>query len=286
MLQKIFTRIFILLLTCISYLPFRMLYILSDFLFLILYYVLKYRKKVVDDNLAACFPNKTVDERHLIAKQFFAFLADLIIESIKMISISAEEAKKRFAIVNPQLLENYVNQGRNVIVVAGHYGNWEMANVVGFVSDKKKLVIYKPLSNKLFEDFLNRVRSKFSAIMVPMKMVMRTLVKLKNEPTISFFLSDQTPVSHEANYFTKFLNQHTAVFLGVEKIAKTTNGVVVFCDVKPIKRGYYQCNFVTLIDEPRLTSEFEITQIHTSYLEKIIKDKPQYWLWSHKRWKF
>ncbi len=286
MLHKLFTRIFILLLTFVSYLPFWVLYILSDFLFFILYYVLKYRKKVVDDNLAACFPHKSLAERNLIAKHFFAYLSDLIIESIKMISISADEAKKRFDIINPQLLQNYVNKGRNVIVVAGHYGNWEMANVVGFVTDKKKLVIYKPLTNKIFEDFLNGVRSKFSAIMVPMKMVMRTLVKLRDEPTISFFLSDQTPVWHEANYFTKFLNQNTAVFLGVEKIAKTTNGVVVFCKVTPIKRGFYQCEFVTLVEEPKQTVDYEITQKHIAFLENIIEQKPQYWLWSHKRWKF
>jgi len=286
MLQKIFTHIFILLLTILSYLPFWVLYLLSDFLFVILYYLFKYRRKVVNDNLAASFPLKTLHERNLIAKLFFAYLSDLIVETIKMISISAEEAQKRFNIINPELIDNYVKKDRNVIMVAGHYGNWEMANVMGFVTDKKKLVIYKPLTNKIFNDFLNHVRSKFSAIMVPMKMVMRTLVQLRNEPTISFFLSDQTPVAHEANYFTQFLNQHTAVFLGVEKIAKTTNGVVVFCNVSILKRGYYSCEFVPLVEEPKLTAEYEITQSHTRYLEKIINENPAYWLWSHKRWKF
>lgn len=286
MLQKIFTHIFILILTILSYLPFWVLYLLSDFLFVILYYLFKYRRKVVNDNLAVSFPFKTLHERNLIAKLFFAYLSDLIVETIKMISISAEEAQKRFNIINPELIDNYVKKDRNVIMVAGHYGNWEMANVMGFVTDKKKLVIYKPLTNKIFNDFLNHVRSKFSAIMVPMKMVMRTLVQLRNEPTISFFLSDQTPVAHEANYFTKFLNQHTAVFLGVEKIAKTTNGVVVFCNVSVLKRGYYSCEFVPLVEEPKLTAEYEITQSHTRYLEKIINENPAYWLWSHKRWKF
>lgn len=286
MFENLFTRLYILLLKLISRLPFWILYIASDFLFFVLFYILKYRKKVVDDNLLNSFPLKSSKERTEISKQYFKYLSDLIVETVKMISISESEAKNRFNIVNPQLLDFYVNQGRNITVVAGHYGNWEMANVVGFCTNKKKLVIYKPLTNRKFDHFLNTIRSKFSVLMVPMKMVMRKMVELRNEPTISFFLCDQTPVIHEANYFTEFLNQKTAVFLGVEKIAKTTNSVVVFCKVKCVKRGYYTCEFITLVEEPLKTKEFEITQLHVKFLENIIKEEPKYWLWSHKRWKF
>ncbi|TAH03435.1 MAG: lauroyl acyltransferase [Sphingobacteriales bacterium] len=286
MFENLLTRFYIFFLKIISLLPFWVLYIISDFMFFVLFYVFKYRKKVVDDNLLNSFPQKSNEERNGIAKQYFAYLADLIVETIKMISITDVEAKNRFRILNPELLDFYVNQGRNIAVVAGHYGNWEMANVVGFCTNKKKLVIYKPLTNKIFDQFLNSVRSKFSVLMVPMKMVMRKMVELRNEPTISFFLCDQTPVSHEANYFTTFLNQKTAVFLGVEKIAKTTNSVVVFCKVNCIKRGYYTCEFIPLIDEPSKTKEFEITEIHVKFLENIINQEPKYWLWSHKRWKF
>lgn len=286
MVVNFLTRFFIFCLKIISMLPFWVLYLISDFLFFILFYVFKYRKKVVDDNLLHSFPHKSGQEREFIAKQFFKYLADLIVETIKMISISVLDAKKHFHILNPQLLENYVNVGRNITVVAGHYGNWEMANVVGLCTNKKKLVIYKPLTNKIFNDFLNSVRSKFSVLMIPMKMVMRKMVELRNEPTISFYLSDQTPVFHEANYFTTFLNQKTAVFLGVEKIAKTTNSVVVFCKVNLVKRGYYTCEFIPLVEEPQNTKEFEITQLHVRFLENIINQEPKYWLWSHNRWKF
>jgi KDO2-lipid IV(A) lauroyltransferase len=286
MLKEILTRFSIFCLTVISMLPFWVLYVFSDILFFILFYVLKYRKAVVDENLRNSFPDKSLEERNIIAKKYFMYLADLIVETIKMISISAEEGQKRFHILNPELLEYYVGKGRNVCVVAGHYGNWEMANVVGFCTDKKKLVIYKPLTNRIFDEFLNNVRSKFSVLMIPMKGIMRKMVELRNEASISFYLSDQTPVRHEANYFTNFLNQNTAVFLGVEKIAKTTNSVVVFCKVKPIRRGYYTCEFIPLIEEPLLAKEFEITQKHVRYLENIINEVPQYWIWSHKRWKF
>lgn len=286
MFNKLLTKFSIFCLTLISLLPFWVLFLLSDFLFFIFYHVFSYRKNVVDDNLRRSFPDKTIYERNLIAKQFFMYLADLIVETIKMISINADEAKKRFEILNPELLDFYVNQGRNIMVVAGHYGNWEMANVVGFCTDKKKLVIYKPLTNKIFDQFLNHVRSKFSVLMVPMKLVMRKMVELRSEATISFFLSDQTPVVHEVKYFTDFLNQRTGMFLGVEKIAKTTNSVVVFCKVNVVKRGYYTCEFVTLVEEPKLTADYEITHLHVKFLENIINHKPQYWLWSHKRWKF
>lgn len=286
MFENLLTRFYIFFLKIISLLPFWVLYLISDFMFFVLFYVFKYRKKVVDDNLLNSFPQKSNKERNEIAKQYFAYLADLIVETIKMISITEREAKKRFEILNPQLLDFYVNQGRNITVVAGHYGNWEMANVVGFCTNKKKLVIYKPLTNRVFDSFLNSVRSKFSVLMIPMKMVMRKMVELRNEPTISFFLCDQTPVLHEANYFTTFLNQKTAVFLGVEKIAKTTNSVVVFCKVNCTKRGYYTCEFIPLVEEPLKTKEFEITQLHVKFLENIINQEPKYWLWSHKRWKF
>ena len=286
MLRDLPARFLVFCLTLISMMPFWALFVLSDILFFILFYILKYRKAVVDDNLRNSFPNKTVAERDFIAKQYFMYLADLIVETIKMISISAKEAQKRFNILNPDLLQHYVGQNRNVCVVAGHYCNWEMANVVGFCTDKKKLVIYKPLTNKILDEFLNGVRSKFSVLMIPMKGILRKMVELRNESSISFYLSDQTPVRHETKYYTNFLNQNTAVFLGVEKIAKTTNSVVVFCKVKLVKRGYYTCEFVPLVEEPQLTKEFEITQLHVRYLENIINNTPQYWLWSHKRWKF
>ena len=286
MFKNLPTRLSIFCLSVLSVFPFWVLFVLSDLLFFILFYVLKYRKAVVEENLSKSFPNKTSEERNIIAKQYFMYLADLIMETIKMISISAEEARKRFHIINPELLEKYVGQNRNVCVVAGHYGNWEMANVVGFCTNRKKLVIYKPLTNKIFDEFLNSVRSKFSVIMVPMKGIMRKMVELRNEPSISFYLSDQTPVYHEAKYFTNFLNQKTAVFLGVEKIAKSTNSVIVFSKVTIVKRGYYTCEFIPLIEEPMKTDEFEITQKHVKFLENIINQTPQYWIWSHKRWKF
>ena len=280
------TRLAILGLKLLSYLPLNGLYILSDGLFLILFHVTKYRRNVVAENLKNAFPEKDITERNQITIQYYRYLCDLIIESVKMISISKAEAMERFKFVNPELLEEYFAQNKSIIAAAGHYGNWEMASNIGLTTDKNTLVIYKPLTNQIFERFLKKVRSRFNAKMVPMKTSFREILSYRKEPTISILISDQTPVQSDAHCFTTFLNQPTAVFLGIEKLAKSYNYPIVFCDVKVIKRGHYTCEFVPLVNEPKSTAEYEITQAHVKYLEKMIQKEPQYWIWSHKRWKF
>lgn len=280
------TRLAILGLKLLSYLPLNVLYILSDGLFIVLFHITKYRRAVVAENLKNAFPEKDIRERNQITIQYYRYLCDLIIESVKMISISKAEAMERFKFVNPELLQEYFDQNKSILAAAGHYGNWEMASNVGLTTDKQTLVVYKPLTNKIFERFLKKVRSRFNAKMIPMKTSFREILSYRKEPTISILISDQTPVRSDAHCFTTFLNQPTAVFLGIEKLAKSYNYPVVFCDVKVVKRGHYTCEFVPLIEEPKLTAEHEITQAHVKYLEKMIQKEPQYWIWSHKRWKF
>lgn len=280
------TRLAILGLKLLSYLPLNVLYILSDGLFIVLFHITKYRRAVVAENLKNAFPEKDITERNQITIQYYRYLCDLIIESVKMISISKAEAMERFKFVNPELLQEYFDQNKSILAAAGHYGNWEMASNVGLTTDKKTLVVYKPLTNQIFERFLKKVRSRFNAKMIPMKTSFREILSYRKEPTISILISDQTPVRSDAHCFTTFLNQPTAVFLGIEKLAKSYNYPVVFCDVKVVKRGHYTCEFVPLIEEPKLTAEHEITQAHVKYLEKMIQKEPQYWIWSHKRWKF
>ncbi|RYE35892.1 MAG: lauroyl acyltransferase [Sphingobacteriaceae bacterium] len=284
---KALTKVAIFFLYLLSLLPFRALYLLSDAVFIILFYVTKYRRKVVQENLRNAFPEKTEPERADIERKFFSYLADLMVEAIKLISISEHQLKKHFTLNNPELLDTYFNQQKSVLGALGHYGNWEMsAQILGFSTQQKKLFIYKPLKNEVLDQFIRKTRSRFGAMPVAMKSTLRTLVSLKNEPKLTVFVSDQTPVREETQYFTTFLNQPTAVFLGIEKMALMTGDPVIFCDIRVVKRGYYSCTFVPLINEPKLTAEHEITDLHVQYLEKVIKAAPQYWLWSHKRWKF
>jgi KDO2-lipid IV(A) lauroyltransferase len=288
MITKGLSRLGTFFLYLLSLLPFWALYLISDFIFFLLYYVTGYRRKVVQENLLNSFPEKTEHERAAIERKYYQYLADLMVETIKMITVSKKELIKRVTSPNPEVLDKYFSQGRSIMAAVGHYGNWEMADLrTGIhITDKPVLVVYKPLTNQVFDEFFIKMRSRYGATLVAMKNVLRTMVRHKDDVVVSAFVADQTPVQHEANYFTNFLNQPTAFFLGIEKIAKLTNPVVVFCDVQRVKRGYYSFKLIPLIENPKDTAPYEITEAYVKYLEDMIKREPQYWLWSHRRWKF
>jgi KDO2-lipid IV(A) lauroyltransferase len=242
---------------------------------------------VVQLNLLKSFPEKTNDERYEIEKRFYKHLLDLIFESIKTMTISRGQIQKRFVIKNLEQITKYTDSGQSVIAVSGHYGNWEWGPLASANALKSKvLVVYKPLTNKRFGDLLNNMRARFGAIMIPMKQTLRKIIDYKSVPSLIVLVGDQTPPREESQYFTSFLNQQTAIFLGVEKIAIKTNYPVIYFNINKIKRGYYECLIKPLVDIPESTIEHEITNIHTQELENIIRNKPEYWLWSHKRWKF
>lgn len=270
----------------ISLLPFWLLYAISDILFIFIYYIFRYRKKVVNENLRHAFPEKTTAERKQIAYRFYRFLPDLIVEVIKMRSIPPSEVVRRIELVNPQEVQRHFDQGKAVIGVTAHYGNWELGiHRLSLMTKNPALIIYKPLSDKTFEQAFNRIRSRFGAIMVPMKLTLRKIIEHRNQPHMSIFVADQSPTYEESDYFTEFLNQETFVYTGVERIARKTNFPVVFCHIDRIRRGYYQCIFTTLAENPSSTVTHEITDIHTAFTEQIICRKPEIWLWSHRRWK-
>jgi KDO2-lipid IV(A) lauroyltransferase len=287
MINKWLSRLGFLFLYLVSLLPFWLLYRFSDFLFFILYYIIGYRRKVVQENLRNAFPDKTEAERKFIEKKYFSYLADLIVEVIKLFTISEKELKKRMLAPNGEMLEEYFKQGKSIIGAVGHYGNWEMAGLrLGMYTEKRRMVVYKPLTNAYFDNAFKNMRSRTGATLVDMKHTVRKMVEYRNELMISVLVSDQTPVRSDISYFTEFLSQPTPVFVGIEKLAKMIDCVVVFCDIRRIKRGYYQCTLVPLFEHPKDTAEHEITNTHVHYLEQVIKEEPQYWLWSHRRWKF
>jgi len=286
MIKKGLSRLGTYFLYLISLLPFWFLYGVADILFVILYYIVHYRRGVVQENLRNSFPEKTEAERKAIEKKYFRYMADLMMETIKSVSMPAKEVKRRMVCTNPELMEHYFSQGKSILAAAGHYCNWEMACLdFGFLTNKRRMVIYKPQSNEVFTEFFNRTRSRFGATLVPMRQTLRKLIEYKNELTFTVLASDQTPTREDAKYFTTFLNQPTAVFLGVEKLTKVMNCVVIFYKIELVKRGYYTYTFVPLVEEPKNTKPYEITEIHVKYLESLIREKPEYWLWSHRRWK-
>ena len=286
MIKRGLSRLGTFFLYLLSLLPFRCLYLLADFLFLVLYHITKYRRKVVQDNLLSSFPEKLQMEREAIEKKYYKFLADLIVETVKAISISQKEVIKRMASPNPEIIDEYLSKGRNVVIVTGHYCNWELAALrVSMETVNKRFIVYKPQSNLVFNNFFNNTRGRFGATLIAMKETFRKLIQHRNEPTVSILLSDQTPAKSEAVYFTPFLNRPAAVFLGIEKLSKAMDAVVVFCKIEPLKRGYYKGTLIPLVEEPKATEPYEITTLHVNYLEKMIRERPEYWLWSHRRWK-
>lgn len=271
----------------VSLLPLRVLYLLSDFAFIIIFYVIKYRRKVVRENLLNSFPEKSEEEINGIEKRFFRYLADLIFETVKMLSISEKEVFRRFTFTNTELLRKFESQNKSCLLAVGHYGNWEWCTIVTpLIVKSKPLIIYKPLNNNIFNEVFKRAREKSGTLMVRMKMTLREMARFKNQLTVTVFATDQTPALADPHEWIKFLNQPTAIFMGIEKIARSTNYPVIFCDLNRVKRGYYSCDFKLVHDNPATTTDKEITLKHAKILENRIKQKPEFWLWSHKRWKF
>jgi len=271
----------------ISLLPLPLLFFFARLLYYLLYYVIGYRKKVVRENLVRSFPEKTTTEIAAIEKKFFKFLADLIFEIVKLTSISEKQLLKRVKFSGLDKLERHFKAGESVLACTGHYGNWEMGMLaLGASISAKALVIYKPINNKIFENWFDRLRTRYGNIFIAMKQTLRAVATYKNEPTLLCFASDQTPKREKSNCYVNFLNQPTAAFLGIEKIAKSTNRPIYYFKVNVIKRGYYHVDILPMCMEPSLTEDYEITNLQFKFLEDIINEHPEYWLWSHKRWKF
>ncbi|WP_121202053.1 lysophospholipid acyltransferase family protein [Mucilaginibacter gracilis] len=287
MIKAVLSRIVFFFLFLISLLPFWFLYLASDVSYIVLFYIVGYRREVVQQNLRNSFPNKSPQDLKVIEKQFFRYLCDLIFETIKMITISKKQVLRRIRLTNPELIEDYYQQGRSLIAAVGHYCNWELCILrFSLLPQYQKVMVYKPLQDAASDKYYLKVRGRFGVTLVQMKATLRKLTELRKSLTFTVLAADQTPVQHETQYFTLFLNQQTAVFQGIEKIAIMFNSAIVFGEIKRIKRGFYQYKFVPLVNEPKQTQPFEITNLYLRHLEQMINNEPQYWLWSHRRWKF
>lgn len=271
----------------LSLLPLPLLFFFARLLYYLLYYVIGYRKKVVRQNLTNSFPEKSAADIISIEKKFFLYLAELIFEIIKMTSISKAETLKRVKFTGLEQLEVHFKAGESVLACTGHYGNWELGTLaLGLNISAKTMVIFKPISNKVFGKWFDYARTKYGNVFIAMRQTLRGMAAYKNEPTLLCFASDQSPTREETKYFVDFLHQPTAALLGVEKIAKSTKRPIYYFKVSVVKKGYYHVEALPMCLDPAKMDEFEITDLHFKFLEDIIKEQPQYWLWSHKRWKF
>lgn len=270
----------------LSILPFSILYLISDFLYFILYRVLGYRKAVVLDNLQNSFPDKSEEEIQSIMQKFYRHLCDLLIESCKILTISRSEVRKRVHFPdNAKFFEKYVDQHKSLIMVMGHVGNWELAGARFALEKHHKLyIIYHPIKNPHFEKLVAHMRTRLGNGLYTMRGSLRGMLSNRDKLTVTAFVSDQSP-SPKGAYWTRFLNQDTPVFVGVEKIAQKLGYPVVYANMRKVKRGYYTIEFQLINEHPKETQTGELTEAHTRVLEQEILLQPEIWLWSHKRWK-
>jgi KDO2-lipid IV(A) lauroyltransferase len=284
-MKKFLYHIYSIPLYLLAFLPFPLLYLLSDGLCFFAFNLIGYRKKVVYGNLRNSFPNYSEKEIHAIAKKFYSHLFDTILETFKLLTISKKELKKHGVYTNLEVMEEIINQNKSFVILTGHMGNWEWLPTIWHLEGKANIVgIYHKLSSPFFEWFTKNMRERFGIQMITMENTLRGMIANKNKLTGTGFISDQTPSAENA-YWIQFLNQDTPVFLGAEKLAKKFNYPVVYCHVIKPRRGYYEIKIEIITTEPQATTDYFITEKFNKLLELDIINQPEIWLWSHRRWK-
>ena len=273
----------------LSLLPMWVLYRLADVGYLLIYYVLKYRRGIVRQNLVSSFPEKTNSEIVNIEKQFYRWFADYFLESIKLLSISRKQLAKRLTIINADLIENDFKEGTHVAAILGHYCNWEWLSAVtiGLPNNRVVALVYKPIKNKIINHLFYCLRSSQRGVPVAKNDILRALVKYKKQQTMTLFgyIADQSPRWQNIHLWLPFLHHQTPVFTGSERIMRKMNNAVYYAEMSRPKRGYYTCTFRLITKEPNSLPENDITRRFFEMLEVSIKAQPHLYLWTHNRWK-
>lgn len=262
------------------------LYLVSDVLYLIVGKLIKYRKPLITKNLKNSFPEKSENEIKTIQRYFYKHFLDLIVESLKGFTISKKEINRKIKLKNPDLLNVMAQKSQNIILIGGHYNNWEMsAQKMPLECEHELFAIYKPLSNKFFDKKMKDSREKFGLRMISMKETKNYFQKNNDKPRAIIFGSDQSPSSTKNAHWLNFLNQETGFLFGAEKYAKEFNWPVIYVSIQKIQRGTYEVSFQLITDKPNEEPNGKIIQDFANLLEIDINRNPPYWLWTHNRWK-
>lgn len=270
-------------------LPLKVLYIFADILYIPLYYIIRYRVKVVRNNLKNSFPDKNTKELRQIEKEFYHHFCDYFVETIKLLHITDSEIRERITFDNMDIVKDLMEDNKSCIMFLGHYANWEWVPSITLEFTDGTLLgqIYRPLKNKAFDNIFLKLRSRFGSVSIPKNNTLRSMIEFKkeNKKVLIGFMSDQTPSVANIHYWTNFLNQETPVYTGVERIAKKTGFSVTYLDIIKTGRGKYKCYVKLITTDPKNEPEFAITEKYIREMEKTILRHPAYWLWTHKRWK-
>lgn len=264
------------------------MYLLSDILFFIAYHLAGYRRKVVRENLAACFPEKSKQELREIERQYYRHMCDLLIEGAYNLFASPNAIKRRYRLTNRQLVDRYYEQGRTVVLMSAHYGNWEyMVSSLNMQMLHHGIGVGKPLDDKSVAAFITRRRTRYGTQVVDQSDVRQHVAFYDryHVPCALMMLSDQSPSNPHKSYWTQFLGRDTAFLYGAEYFARKYNYPVLYYSVRKVKRGYYEVTFSPLCEKPVEVPQYSIVENYVRRLEQEIQAAPQYWLWSHRRWK-
>ncbi|WP_347216817.1 lysophospholipid acyltransferase family protein [Chryseobacterium sp.] len=272
----------------ISKLPLRILYIFSDVIFFLNYYLVGYRKKVITQNLRNSFPDKSEDEIRKIRKKFYRNFSDYLVETIKSFSISETEARVRMQHINQDLFHEVKAEGKNIILLAGHVFNWEWINALARIVPQKHChPVYRKVNSNFWENQMKKVRNKFGNEALEANEVIRNIFKSPNNgDSIYMFVADQTPHFSHVTYGLDFLNQRTPAFIGYDKLATRMDLAFIYCEMKKVKRGYYQVNYYRIYPDQEKFTEHEVVRKFHKMLENTLHKRPDNYLWSHRKWKY
>ena len=271
----------------ISILPFRIFYWLSDCIYVLVYYIVGYRKKTVRENLALALPHLSDKERLEIEKKSYHHLCDMFLEMVKTMTISSEEMNKRFKITNLEVIKEYEKKGKSIMLIASHYASWEWLITLNQKISFLGVAVYKKLANKHFDKLVRDIRSKYNTELVPTSKTIPLIAnnQKNNIQCVYGLASDQSPKADRIFHWESFMGVEVPVHTGPEMVAKKYDMTVVFAKVKKVKRGYYELTIIPLSDNPKSIPDFGITHIYIKEVEKQILEAPEYYFWTHKRWK-
>jgi KDO2-lipid IV(A) lauroyltransferase len=270
----------------VSVLPYTIFYFLSDVLFFITYYIVGYRKKVVFNNLKLVFPDKKDEELIDIQRKFYKHMIDMFMEMVKTMSLSKEDVKKRYDVVNIEVLKE-IEKEKSILIVCSHYANWEWNVSINNYVGGKGYAVYQKIMNSYFDNWIKKVRARWNTTLITKEETIKTVFKnVKDNVTALYgMVSDQSPQAHRAPYWTDFMGITVPVFNGAEMMARKMDLAVVFLKVSKVKRGYYKAEFIPITTDAKHTEKNEITNQFLRLTEQQIREKPEHYLWTHRRWK-
>lgn len=285
-MQYLLALLVILFILLVGLIPFFLLYPFSDFVRWMLHSVFGYRRRVVEQNLADTFPERSSREIKKLTWKFYRNLSDVLIEGIKAFTMTRRQIRTRHKVLNPEVAITYHQKNRSIIAVPSHYGNWEWGSMSGALQlPQNYVVLYKPLQNKWIDKYTRWSRSKYRGNLVSIYHTRKIFEDYQAKNSIFIMASDQSPSKPGKAIWVNFLGRDTAFLHGPEQYAKMYDLPVVFVDIQRVRRGFYELTLKLITDKPQETSDGEITQQYAHLLEEAILSKPENWLWSHRRWK-